>query len=67
MILTRNYDLDVIPGGQPLLIRVSKNDTSSTLVFSLFTGIGSLAIPVFPVEEHADADLQKRPIISDRA
>ena len=46
MILTRNYDLDVIPGGQPLLIRVSKNDTSSTLVFSLFTGKGILAVPV---------------------
>ena len=45
MILTRNYDLDVIPGGQPLLIRVSKNDTSSTLVFSLFTGKGILAVP----------------------
>ena len=45
MILTRHYDLDIIPGGQPLIIRVSKNDTSSVLVFSLFTGIGSLAIP----------------------
>lgn len=46
MILTRHYDLDIIPGGQPLIIRVSKNDTSSALVFSLFTGNGNLAIPV---------------------
>ena len=45
MILTRHYDLDIIPGGQPLIIRVSKNDTSSALVFSLFTGIGVLDVP----------------------
>ena len=35
MILTRRYDLDIIPGGSPLLIRASRNDASSTLVFSL--------------------------------
>ena len=45
MILTRNYDLDIIPGGLPLLIRVSCNDTSSRLVFSLFAGEGVLALP----------------------
>ena len=45
MILTRNYNLDVVPGGLPLLIRVSRKDTSSTLVFSLYAGKGALDIP----------------------
>ena len=46
MILTRRYNLDVVPGGLPLLIRVSRKDTSSTLVFSLFAGNGALDVPV---------------------
>ncbi len=45
MILTRQYDFDIVPGGLPLLIRASHNDTSSTLVFSLFSGEGVLDIP----------------------
>ena len=45
MILTRQYNLDVVPGGLPLLIRVSRKDTSSTLVFSLFAGKGTLEVP----------------------
>ena len=45
MILTRRYELDIIPGGLPLLIRAYYKDTSSTLVFSLFTGKGKLAVP----------------------
>lgn len=45
MILKRNYNLDVVPGGLPLLIRASRKDTSSTLVFSLFAGEGVLEIP----------------------
>ena len=45
MILTRRYDLDIIPGGLPLLIRASRNDASSTLVFSLLVGEGVLDIP----------------------
>ena len=45
MILTRRYNFDIVPGGPPLLIRASRNDTSSTLVFSLFAGEGVLQIP----------------------
>lgn len=67
MILTRNYDLDVIPGGQPLLIRVSKNDTSSTLVFSLFTGIGSLAIPVGAAAAFRGKNVNESAMFSDNA
>ena len=46
MILRRKYNLDIVPGGLPLLIRVSRKDTSSTLVFSLFAGEGVLDVPV---------------------
>ncbi len=45
MILCRNYNLDIMPGGLPLTIRASRNDASSTLVFSLFTGNGVMDIP----------------------
>ena len=38
MILKRNYAFDIMPGGLPLLIRASKKDTSSRLIFSLFAG-----------------------------
>ena len=45
MILRRKYNFDIVPGGLPLLIRVSRKDTSSTLVFSLFAGKGVLDVP----------------------
>ncbi len=45
MILTRQFDVDIVRGGLPLMIRASHNDTSSTLVFSLFAGEGVLDIP----------------------
>ena len=45
MILRRFYTLDVLPGGFPLIIRASQNDSSSELVFSLYTGFGLLDIP----------------------
>lgn len=45
MILTREYKFDIVPGGLPLLIRVSRKDTSSRLVFSLFAGKGVLDVP----------------------
>lgn len=45
MILKRKYDLDVVPGGMPKIIRVSKNDSSSELVFSLYAGRGKLDVP----------------------
>ena len=46
MILTRKYNLDIVPGRLPLVIRASRKDTSSTLVFSLFAGMGVLDVPV---------------------
>lgn len=45
MILTRRFNLDVVPGGIPPTIRVSKKDTSSRLIFSLFAGRGVLDVP----------------------
>ena len=45
MILTRKYNLDIVPGRLPLVVRVSRKDTSSTLVFSLFAGKGVLDVP----------------------
>ena len=45
MILTREFNLNVLPGSTPLLIRASKKDNSSRLVFFLFTGVGVLDIP----------------------
>lgn len=45
MILTRKYNLDIVPGRLPLVIRVSRKDTSSALVFSLFAGEGVLDVP----------------------
>ena len=45
MILRRKYNFDIVPGGLPLLIRVSRKDTSSTLAFSLFAGKGVLDVP----------------------
>jgi hypothetical protein len=45
MILTRKYNLDIVPGRLPLVIRVSRKDTSSTLVLSLFAGKGVLDVP----------------------
>jgi hypothetical protein len=45
VILRRKYNLDIVPGGLPLLIRVSRKDTSQALVFSLFAGKGVLDVP----------------------
>ena len=45
MILTRRYKFDIVPGGPALLIRASRKDSSSRLVFSLFAGRGVLDIP----------------------
>lgn len=42
MILKRSYDLDVLPDGQPLIIRMSVNDSSSQLTFSLYASTGAL-------------------------
>lgn len=44
MILKRSFDLDVLPGGQPLIIRMSVNDSSSQLTFSLYASTGSLSL-----------------------
>lgn len=45
MILKREYDFDVTPGGEPLIIRASKNDSSSQIVLNLLSGTGQLDIP----------------------
>ena len=46
MILKKNFMFDVNPGGRPLRIRVSKNDSSSEFTFFLFSGEGVLDIPL---------------------
>ena len=53
MILTRRYNFDIVPGGPPLLIRASRNDTSSTLVFSL----GSLTLERYGKDEGCGGQL----------
>lgn len=45
MILKRKYDLDVVPGGVPQIIRVSRNDSSSEIDFTLYAGSGKLSLP----------------------
>ena len=45
MILKKSFIFDVNPGGRPLRIRVSKNDSSVSFTFFLFSGIGVLDIP----------------------
>ena len=45
-MLTRTYELDMVPGGVPLSIHLSQYDSDVTLVFQLFSSQGSLDIPV---------------------
>ena len=44
-MLTRTYDLDMIPGGIPLSIHLSQYDSDVTLVFQLYSSHGTLDIP----------------------
>lgn len=44
-MLTQFYDLDMRPGGPPLVVHVSQYDTDTRLCFDLFTSNGILDIP----------------------
>lgn len=45
MLLRRNYDLDVVPGGVPLFIHVSQYDSNEEIVLKLFASQGVLSVP----------------------
>ncbi len=44
-MLTRTFDLDMVPGKIPLAIHLSQYDSDVTLVFQLYTSQGILSIP----------------------
>ena len=44
-MLTRTYDLDMVPGGIPLSIHLSQYDSDVTLIFQLYASQGTLNIP----------------------
>ena len=45
-MLTTTYDLDLSPGGVPLIIPISQYDAASRiLVFNLFSNEGILSLP----------------------
>jgi len=44
-VLTRTYELDMVPGGIPLSIHLSQYDSDVTLIFQLYASQGTLAIP----------------------
>lgn len=44
-MLTRTYDINVVPGGYPEKIHISQYDSDVTLVFRLYTSEGTLDIP----------------------
>lgn len=44
-MLTRTYELDMVPGGIPLSIHLSQYDSDVTLIFQLYASQGVLAIP----------------------
>ena len=39
-----SYDLDIIPGGVPLVIPLKQNNTNFRLVFNLYARIGNFTI-----------------------
>ena len=43
-MITHNFDLDMTPGETPVEIHLNRNDSDFTLVFALFSSVGSLAI-----------------------
>lgn len=45
MIITRAFQMDVLPSSNPPIIHTSRLNASTTLVFSLYTKEGSLSIP----------------------
>lgn len=44
-MLTRTFDLDMVPGKIPLIIHLSQYDSDVTLFFQLYTSQGVLSIP----------------------
>ena len=44
-MLTRRYDLDMVPGGIPLSVHLSQYDSDVTLIFQLYASQGTLNIP----------------------
>ena len=44
-MLTRTYDIDVVPGGIPVKIHLSQYDSDVTLIFRLYASNGVLDIP----------------------
>ena len=44
-MLTRTYDIDVVPGGIPVKIHLSQYDSDVTLVFKLYASNGVLDVP----------------------
>ena len=44
-MLSRTYELDMVPGGIPLSIHLSQYDSDVTLIFQLYASQGTLAIP----------------------
>ena len=45
MIITRKFNMDVLPGDVPLIIRASEKDNSSKLVLTLWSRDGVLKVP----------------------
>ena len=45
MIITRKFNMDILPGDVPLIIRASQKDNSSVLVLTLWSRDGVLKIP----------------------
>lgn len=44
-MLSRTYELDMVPGGIPLSVHLSQYDSDVTLIFQLYASHGMLAIP----------------------
>ena len=44
-MLSRTYELDMVPGGIPLSIHLSQYDSDVTLAFELYASQGTLDIP----------------------
>ncbi len=46
MSLVRSYELDMIPGGPPLTVRLSQYDSDFTLNFDLYASSGTFLVPL---------------------
>lgn len=43
-MITHNFDLDMTPGETPVEIQLNKNDADFSIVFALFSSLGTLTI-----------------------